>query len=311
MGEFAATDAQRVEFEFDNATKSTCIGTSADGRIYYAGEASNKWCIGEVPHGGYVLALITGAVLDYFSTKHQRDPVALNCFYLRKTEVGPFVVEIEHMKMSAKGYCLVRARLLQAKDAVRPTDVGQFDSRQYIEKVHAIFTMGNMAEEAGVTHLHEPYQAPNPSKMVPFQSAFMGEFLDCMVDPSTLHDFPNGMGKPVFDQLLQFSDGRDIDFKSIPYWCDMFVSPPLLLGQDFLGVIWCPTMQLEVQFKRKPRGKKVLTSIVAPHIINGRFDCSGGVWDVDGNLLALTRHQCLIVPWSRNSKQPSRFKSNL
>lgn len=58
------------------------------------------------------------------------------------------------------------------------------------------------------------------------------------------------------------------------------------------GPVWCPTMQLEVQFKRKPKpeDKEVLTSIVAPHIINGRFDCSGGVWDKDGTLLALTRY---------------------
>ena len=52
---------------------------------------------------------------------------------------------------------------------------------------------------------------------------------------------------------------------------------------------WCPTMQLEVQFKRRPSSDEVLTSIASPHIINSRFDASGGVWDLDGNLIAITR----------------------
>lgn len=71
----------------------------------------------------------------------------------------------------------------------------------------------------------------------------------------------------------------------------MFVTPPAMLGWETLGgPSWCPTLQLEVQFKRPPTGKKVLSSIVARHIINSRFDCEGGIWDEDGNLLAITRY---------------------
>lgn len=61
------------------------------------------------------MALVTDAVLRHFSSKFQKDPVALNCFYLRKTSVGPYIVEIQDVKTSSKGYCVVRASLLQAK----------------------------------------------------------------------------------------------------------------------------------------------------------------------------------------------------
>ncbi|CDS03968.1 hypothetical protein LRAMOSA06923 [Lichtheimia ramosa] len=299
------TNNQQPTNAFDKATNTVSIGTSPDGKYYYAGTASKDWCIGEVPHGGYVLALVTDAVLRHFSTKFQQDPVALNCFYLRKTSVGPYIVEIQDVKTSSKGYCVVRASLLQAKDTPQLKHVDEIQRDQYTEKVHVIFTMGNMDNEKGVTHFHEPYQPPSRDVMVPYKHTYMGNFIEGLVDQSSIpKDHVSGIGgKAYFNQLLKFTDGRDIDFKSIPYWCDMFVTPPILLGWDLLGgPVWCPTMQLEVQFKRKPTGKEVLTSIVAPHIINNRFDCSGGVWDTDGNLLALTRHQCLIVPWSRNAK---------
>ncbi|KAI9496759.1 thioesterase-like superfamily-domain-containing protein [Zychaea mexicana] len=301
---------------FDEGTNTVCIGTTESGATLYVGNASKKWAIGDVPHTlkenpafslsykkGYVIALVTDAALRHFENKHQHDPVALNCFYMHKTSLGPFVVSIKNLKTSKKGYCLVQASLLQAEGAPLLTRADQFQPDRYKEKVHVVFTMGNLDSEEGINFMHEPYQAPNRAAMTPFKHIYMGEYLECLADRSTFGKDHLSMGKPEFHQSLQFKDGRDIDFKSIPYFCDLFVTPPMLLGWDYLGgPVWCPTMQLEVLFKRRPSGKEILSSIVAPHIINGRFDCSGGIWDPQGNLIALTRHQCLVVPWSRNSK---------
>ena len=116
--------------------------------------------------------------------------------------------------------------------------VDELQRDQYTEKVHVIFTMGNMDNEKGVTHFHEPYQPPNMDAMIPYKHTYMGDFIQGLVDPTSIpKDHISGVGgKAYFNQLLKFTDGRDIDFKSIPYWCDMFVTPPVLLGWDFLGV---------------------------------------------------------------------------
>lgn len=106
-----------------------------------------------------------------------------------------------------------------------------------MEKVHTIFTMGNMDAEKGVTYFHEPLQPPNRAVMEPYKHMYMGEYLDVLLDKSSLPpDYKSSSGKPEFHQSIRFADGRDMDFKSIPYWCDMFVTPPILLGWDFLGV---------------------------------------------------------------------------
>ncbi|KAI8137317.1 thioesterase-like superfamily-domain-containing protein [Fennellomyces sp. T-0311] len=296
-------------YAFDRATNTACVGTK-DGLTLYTGSAIQEWCIGDVPHvRSYILAIITDAVLRHFEEKHQKDPIAMNGFFLHKSEVAPTVVAIQDLKTSRKGYCLVKAMLFQPKDKTTVlTSADDFDPELYKEKVHVIFTMGNMDGEEGVTHFHEPYQAPDRSIMEPYEYFFMGDYVEALLQ-KVVTDDESGRGAPVFNQSIKFKDGRDTDFKAIPYWCDMFIPPPVMLGEETLGGrVWCPTMQLEVQFKRRPACKEVISSIVAPHIINNRFDASGGIWDLDGNLIALTRHQCLIVPWSRNSKKdPSKL----
>ncbi|KAI9495255.1 thioesterase-like superfamily-domain-containing protein [Zychaea mexicana] len=301
-----AAAVKKTQYAFDRATDTEYVGTTNDGVSLYSGSADADWCIGDVPHvSGGVLAIVTDAVLRHFSGKHQKDPIALNCFFMHKTEVGPCVVAIEDLKTSKKGYWLVKASLLQpvTDKSYVLTHADEFASIAYKEKVHAIFTMGNMDTEEGVTYLHEPYQPPDRSIMEPFQYFFMGDYVESLLDQTgTAKD--GKPGKPEFNQSIKFKDGRETDFKAIPYWCDMFIPPPGMLGEEVLGgPCWCPTMQLEVQFKRRPACKEVIASIVSPHIINGRFDASGGIWDLEGNLIALTRHQCLIVPWSRNTKR--------
>lgn len=115
------------------------------------------------------------------------------------------------------------------------THVDAYDVSEYIEKVQTVFTMGNMDAEEGVTNFYEPYQAPNRERMTPFKHAFMGDFLIGKLDHSNIPSEGKAQGTPEFHQSLQFSDGRPIDFKSMPYWCDMFVTPPILLGQEVLG----------------------------------------------------------------------------
>ena len=87
------------------------------------------------------MSIITDAVLRHFSDKHQKDPIAMNGFFLHKSEIGPCVIAIQDLKTSKKGYCLVKASMLQPINdkSLVLTHVDQFDPEQYKEKVHVIF----------------------------------------------------------------------------------------------------------------------------------------------------------------------------
>jgi hypothetical protein len=236
------------------------------------------------------LAIITDSVIKHFSTKYQTDPVALNCFFFNKTLPGNLILEIDELKMSKKGYCVIRCILKQRNDLAALTDITTYNPSEWSDKVQCIFTMGNMDNEQGPTYFYKNPTPPSQEHMEPYHYMFMGDFVNCTFDMRSFPKSDTEPGLPEVNQTMAFSDGRPIDFKSIPYWCDMFITPPTLLGPAVLnGPVWCPTMQLEVQFKRKPTGHQILGHCVAPHIINGRFDITGEIYNQQGEILALTR----------------------
>ncbi|KAI9487814.1 MAG: thioesterase-like superfamily-domain-containing protein [Benjaminiella poitrasii] len=303
---------QQTISPFDQVTNTLFLGETDRGSYVYTGSASEKWCIGDVPHVGYVMSIIIDSVLQHFSTKHQTDPVALNCFFFSKTIPGNLILEIEELKMSKKGYCVVRSILKQKKDLQPLTSLMDYNPSEWHDKVQCIFTMGNMDSEQGPIFYYKNRLPPSTEHLEPYNYIFMGEYLTTHFDMSSFFESDTKPGNPEVTQTMAFSDGRPIDFKSIPYWCDMFVTPPAMLGPAVLdGPVWCPTMQLEVQFKRKPSGKQILAHFLVPHIINGRFDLDGEIYNEKGEILATTRHQCLIVPWSRNSKDETKTKQRM
>ncbi|KAI8341367.1 thioesterase-like superfamily-domain-containing protein [Chlamydoabsidia padenii] len=318
----SSTISKQPVFAFDKATHTVCLGNTSKGFTCYTGQASKDWAIGNVPNVSYVVSLILDAVLKHYETRYQKHPVALNCYFFGKTLPGSFIVEIEELKSSGKGYCICRAVLKQYKniDQPLPITIDDYKSDDFINKVHGIFTLGNMIAETGRIHYHKNPQAPSRDDMIDTRYVFMGDFVHAKVDPST---FPRSTktgkrllqrpfygvddtdkvipGQPELSQSMSFADGRPIDLKSLAYWSDMFITPPLLLGPTYWkGPIWCPTMQLEVQFKRIPDTRNILAHFSVPHIINNRFDLDGEIFDLEGNILAVTKHQCLVVDWSRN-----------
>ncbi|KAG1177850.1 hypothetical protein G6F70_002193 [Rhizopus microsporus] len=299
----SVSTAVKSSSEFDKATDTRFIGQYNNASIY-AGAADSV-------NDRYVASIVLDSVLRHFSTKYQQDPIAMNCFFLKKTDIGHLIVEITEIKMSSKGYCIVRASVKQRKDLSRPLgSIDDYEPNEWIEKLHSIITMGNMNSEKGLTMFTNSPQPPSTEHLVPFKYRWMGEHVNAKFDVrnASKEDF---IGRPEVTQLIGFSDGRPVDSKSIPYYCDMFITPPALISEEVHGgPIWCPTMQMEVQFKAKVKKdtSQILAHFLAPNIINNRFDIDGQIWDEDGTLLALTRHQCLIVSWSRNTKNETSGK---
>lgn len=240
---------------------------------------------------GYVMSVIIDSVIQLFSKRHQVDPIALNCFFFKKTLPGNLIIEIEELKMSRKGYCIVRASLKQSKDLELLKNIESYDPSKWEEKVQGIFTMGNMATEEGVTHF---YKNPSPPSSLdhikPIDFVYMKDYINVNMNESIVRKTEEESHVPELTQIMEFKDGRPIDFKCIPYWCDMFIIPPALLGPTILGgPVWCPTMQLEVQFKRRPSGQKIISHFITKHIMNGRFDIDGEIWNEQGEIIAITR----------------------
>ncbi|KAG1440424.1 hypothetical protein G6F56_011933 [Rhizopus delemar] len=205
--------------------------------------------------------------------------------------------------MSRKGYCVVRASLRQ-KGTSELCSIEDYNRNEWTDKLQAMITMGNMDAEEGLTHYTDCPKPFDLKNLVPHQFEWMKDFLNVRFD-TRFFSHNNQPGRAEVNQQIGFKD-KAVDFKSIPYFCDMFVPPPIMLGDVVHGgPIWTPTMQLEVQFKQKIKKdtKDILVHFISYHIINNRADIDGQIWDKEGRVLALTRHQCLLVPWSKNKSK--------
>ncbi|KAG2185984.1 hypothetical protein INT43_002422 [Umbelopsis isabellina] len=292
---------------FDQAIDTKYLGTASNDASIYTGNLLTEFCIGSVPNGGkcYVASTILHAVMQHYSQRHQKDPIAMNLFFMAKTRPGPCVIEITDMKQSKKGYCLSQAIFRQTKDSKAPelTSAKDYDPEDYTHNITSILTFGNFAAEEGVTHIYKPAEPPAREELQPMAWRFMNHVLQGSADQRSFVKNKGDIGKPELRHVVGFKDKRPIDFVSIPYWCDMIVPPAMLLGPTALGgEVWVPTMQMEVLFKGVPKGKEIFCNFISRYIVNGRDEMDGEIWDEDGTLLALTRHQCLVVPWTRNTK---------
>ena len=77
-----------------------------------------------------------------------------------------------------------------------------------------------------------------------------------------------------------------------------FHSPTSFLGEEVIGGPGSyPTLTLEIQFKSLPKGQWAVCTFRSRFLKNGRNEIDGELWDEEGNLLCITRHMCLTVPW--------------
>lgn len=189
--------------------------------------------------------------------------------------------------------------IIQVPSQTPIISIDDYNPSDYNEqRVHAIATFGDYATENGLTLLTDPTVPPSRSTFTLTEftagNSAMGPLIVWKPD---LSYFATEItpGKPIVNHSIAFADGRKPDVWSMPYFADMFFPPPGLLGADTLGGdSWFPTMQMEVQFKNVPVGKDLVCTFKSRHIINGRFDIDGELWDEEGTLVATTRYLWII-----------------
>ena len=99
----------------------------------FAGELTDRWNIGAVANGGYVLAFALAAVRKTLSAP---DPLTVTAHYLRASVAGPVRVEVETIKIGRQ-YSTASARLVQNDK----------------ENVRLLATYGDLGAQSGPVHV--------------------------------------------------------------------------------------------------------------------------------------------------------------
>ncbi len=241
------------------------------GENSWQGELTDNWCIGDVPNGGYVLA-IAGKALS--AALPHKDPMSVNAFYLAPTTVGPVICEVEPLRQGGStSFAMVR--LYQNGEL----------------KVQVTAAYCDVDALNGETQVHvQPANQLVPDEctlLTPLPHIKMGRQIYQWVTPGqeeNLKGNPQGVGR--WDGWIDFRDNCPIDLFALLYFTDAF--PPPVFG--YYGPTgWVPTVELSVQVRARPAPGPIQCQFVSRMMTNGLTEEDGILWDSEGKLVAISR----------------------
>jgi acyl-CoA thioesterase len=236
----------------------------------YRGRISDRWNVGAVPNGGYLLSIAARALGRSFDG---REPRALSVHFLKPSTPGLLDIEVEKLK-EGRRFATGTARLSQ-------------DGREFA-RVLATYAMPGPFPGPRLIAATPPELPPIDSckhVVAPDPIAIARRF-EARYAPET-GGFFDGVpsGTAEIRAWLRFDDGREADVWSLPLLCDAL--PPPLLNVAFFR--WIPTLELTVHVRARPAAGWLRTKFVSRFIFDGLLECDGEVWDSEGKLVAQSR----------------------
>ncbi|TEY49444.1 hypothetical protein BOTCAL_0286g00030 [Botryotinia calthae] len=299
---------------FANATKVQQLTSHT-----YSANFPDDWCIGSVPHGGFVTGVFLKVSALHFRTtlsaQNQPNPITLHLEFLRRTGAGPALFTVQDTKLGRQ-------------TSVLHVTLSQGDRVEVVGYI----THSNTATEEGVSspHTHVLHPTPLPVSLsllktdndpnyflegMPFSN-----FRKASTKAHTY--FPRTQPSPIIsDEWIRLSTGEYWTDESLGYACDMFSLPtgflpettahseskPAIPGAKY----WFPTLCLSIDFKKSlpSNGAEWLfIRVERKQTRNGRMDIELTAWDEGGDLVAISHHVALVVGSERNTSARTSSK---
>ncbi|KAK6333952.1 hypothetical protein TWF696_002464 [Orbilia brochopaga] len=285
----------------------------------YSGHLSKAYCIGSVPNGGYVSAVILRAASAHMTITHSRisppqhHAISFHAMFMIKTNAGPVELNVTDTKIG-RSYSVLHVELVQ----------------EGMKCVNAYVTMANIDHESGPTFASH-WAKPEPDLVGK-------ENLDKLLTPEGVPGWyqrprPYADFREVSKRTKFFTKTADSTPGVVTSWVtfdnpdEMITNEAVALIADlFVGVVeqldpdawsedsgktsptskyWYPTLSLCLDIKKalpKEGVKWVYTKVQSQQIKNGRWDLQVVLLDQDGELLATGSQVALMVDAARNTK---------
>ncbi|KAL5528088.1 hypothetical protein ACEPAF_7224 [Sanghuangporus sanghuang] len=296
-----------------NALQATKVRSEESELHIYKGKVSKDWCIGGIPHGGYVVGIVLTAAGDLQSSSPHPDPVHLTAHYLQSVEVSECEVRLKIIRrgknftnidtdLIQKGKTKIAARLIygvlpdltQLSSLASPGNLTLTPTSPYGRRI-PLSTHPSQAipDEPHIKFLYQikaedPFFAEQNARRAKRQSANSGD-----LRPSEIPDCGVESGS-----WFELKDPNVVmEIAMIPLFADCIMNLPLLLPNEMnSGPMWFATVVLTVEFK-----SRIPTSISTPDAQHSPFSPrTVGIY-ASSRFMTEGRHDEYVEVWTAPS----------
>ena len=241
------------------------------GEGVFEGTVSDNWSVNGTPNGGYLMAILAGAMTAH-SDKKSTPIVTAN--YISRFAPGRVEVYLEEVSRTSQ-FNRYDARLVQ-------------DGK---EKIRALGTFGIEKNECAIERYEtgapglEPLSSCVPMPRMPKYTLF--DNIDMRLDPASAVWLQGKTGNTSEQKgWVRFRDGQGYDLLSLFLVADSI--PPAIFATQG-PTAWVPTIELSVNIRNMPATEWLRFSLRTRFVTCGLLEADGEVWDDAGNLVSISR----------------------
>ncbi|PWW73025.1 hypothetical protein C7212DRAFT_359760 [Tuber magnatum] len=271
------------DFEYSSLDEAIATRTINIKAGEYSAALPRDWCIGFVPHGGYLTSLLLHVGTKHMSAHpqlsklNQPHPIHSAVTFLSRCAPGPAKLVAAVLK-TGRQYTFLRVSLYQ--DVLR------------------------LEANIAFTHMTEHQNGPTLRTMSPrpLPPLTDGPKLHYKAIPGSHFGSDKENSPSIREQWIRMSDGSKFSITSLGYLSDMFIPLPENYA-EMSKAHWYPTLALSIEVKRAPEGGgwDVLFRRVESRVIeDGRMDITVDIFDEQGRIVAISHHVAIIVDAARN-----------
>jgi acyl-CoA thioesterase len=259
----------QYQFDLDSNVEASGGGT-------YLGHVHERWNIGAISNGGYVMSIGMRALGQALGCA---DPLTVTAHFLRPTVPGPLLIETETIKRGRR-FSTGTARLVQAEREV----------------IRLLATYGDLVPQAGRTRITGQPPAVSLSDEAGVvrsrpNAPAVAERYDLRFVPETVRWLDGARSdRAEIRGAIRFRDRRPPDVISLAAFADGF-PPPSFAWMD---PTWLPTLELTLHIRARPVGEWLRGSFRTRFLFGGLLEEDGELWDEQGNLVALSRQMAMV-----------------
>jgi len=258
------------DYEFD---VDTAVHAAGEGR--YRAQIHERWNVGAVANGGYVMSIGMRALGQALATA---DPLTVTAHFLRPTLPGALAIETEVVKRGRR-FATGVARLLQGGREV----------------VRLLGTYGDLEQHSGHSRVTaRPPVVPHDAGIISRPDApAVAERYEHRFDAASL-SWLRGQRSDLAEVrgAVRFRDRRPPDVLSLAAIADCFPPPAFA----WLEPTWLPTLELTLHVRGRPRGDWLSSVFRTRFLFGGLLEEDGEIWDETGCLVALSRQLAVAPP---------------